>query len=488
MRHNYVQYNSPQFRLLSDSQIEELHLATLQILERTGVAFNDCLEAIELLDGAGADVSNPSRVKIPSYLVEQALRTIPKAITLYTRGGDCAMVLNCTGSHFGGESGSQEHLDPYTRKRRLTYVEDIADTTRVIDALPNLEFQWTSSAHGTIPGSIADKVAVFQALTNTTKPVGYCLNDVESLREIIEVCSIIAGSEEQFRKKPFLIGSSEPVTPLTQDKDAMAKSLLCAEKGIPNIVYGFQMAGATTPVTLPAELAIAAAEVLGQIVVIQLKKPGTPVLFGGMPSIMDMQTTIGSYGAPELALGVAALTELSHFYRLPILGTAGCTDAETIGSQSATEVTYQILLGALSGADFIHDVGLMYHCTTVSPELMIYCNEIIDMVKVCMGGIKINEETLPLDLIERLGPRGTYISEKHTLKHFRDFWSPRLFDRSMIKTEESKNCEDMLNEMTIKILETHQPKPLPEDVLKELGKIEVRWLKRVGLKEYPKRK
>ncbi|GAI10351.1 unnamed protein product, partial [marine sediment metagenome] len=414
MRHNYVQYNSPQFRLSSDSQLEELHLATLQILERTGISFTNCPEALEILSEAGADVSNPNRVKIPSYLVEQALRTAPKAITLYTRDGEPAMVLNGTGSHFGGMSGCQDHLDPYTRKRRPAYVDDIADATRVVDALPNLEFQWTSSAHGTIPGSIADKVAVLKALTNTTKPVGYCLNDVESLKEIIEVCSIIAGSEDQFREKPFLIGSSEPVTPLTQDKDAVGKSLLCAEKGIPNIVYGFQMAGATTPVTRPAELVIANAEVLGQLVVIQLKKPGAPVIFGGMPSIMDMNTTIGCYGAPELAVGVAALTELCHYYRLPMLGTAGCTDAETIGTQTAAEVTYQIILAALSGADFVHDVGMMYHATTTSPELMVLCNEIIDMVKVLTDPMEISEETLPLDLIERLGPRGTYISEKHT--------------------------------------------------------------------------
>ncbi len=488
MRHNYVQYNSPQFRLLSDSQLEELHLATLQILERTGIDFSDCPEAIELLGEAGADVSNPGRVKISPYLVEQALQTAPKSVTLYTRNGDCAMVLNGTSPHFGGMVGCQYHLDPHTRKRRLTYVDDIADVARVVDALPNLEFQWATSAHGTIPGSIADKVTALKVLTNSTKPLSYCLNGAESLREVIEICSVVAGSEEQLRKKPFLIGSSEPVTPLTQDKDAMEKSLLCAEKGIPNIIYGFQMAGATTPVTWPGELVIANAEVLGQLVVIQFKKPGAPVLLGGLPSIMDMSTTIGSYGAPELAVNMVALTELCHYYKLPMLGTAGCTDADVVGTQAAAEATYQIMLAALSGADFIHDIGMMYHATTISPELMVLCDELIDMVKVLTNRTEINDETLPLDLIERLGPRGTYISEKHTLKHFRKFWSPKLFDRSVTKTADSKNSEDLVNEMTIKILETHQPEPLPEDVLKELGKIEARWLNRVGLKEYPKRK
>ena len=486
MRSNYIHFGSPQFRLLSDKQIEELHLATLQILERTGVAF-ECQEAIDILGEAGADVSDPNRVKIPSYLVEQALRTAPKTITIYTRDGEPAMVLNGTGTHFIGVTDCPEYLDPYIRKRRTCYVEDIADMARVVDALPNIEGVMTGGAHPTVPGTIGDRVSLLQFVLNSSKPIACSIIDISSLREMIEVCSIIAGGEEQLRKKPFFIGSSEPVTPLTQGKDPMEQSLLCAEKGIPNYPYSMPMAGATTPATFPAVLAIPNAEVLSQLVVIQLKRPGAPVIYGSMPNCMEMRTTIYPYGAPELSFLVAALTELCHYYKLPMLGTAGCTDADVVGAQAAAEATYQVLMSALSGADFVHDVGLMYHGLLASPELMVFCNEIIDMVNVSMGGIEINEETLPLDLIERIGPRGNYISEKHTLKHFRKFWVPKIFDRSVVKGEGAKNCEDLLNEKTIKIMETHQPKPLPEDVLKELNKVEERWLKRVGLKEYPKR-
>ena len=181
MRANYVQYGSPQFRILSDKQIEELHLATLQILERTGVTF-EYQEAIDLLSEAGADVSNPKRVKIPSYLVEQALRTTPKTITLYTRDGEPAMTLNGMTSHFGGMTALEEYLDPYTRQRRQCYVEDIADMTRVIDALPNIEWLIAASSHPTIPGAISDKVAFLQVILNTPKPSACSINDVASLR------------------------------------------------------------------------------------------------------------------------------------------------------------------------------------------------------------------------------------------------------------------------------------------------------------------
>jgi len=486
MRHNYVQYNSPQFRLLSDSQLEELHLAVLQILERTGVAF-ECEEAIELLDGAGADVSNPDRVKIPSYLVEQALRTAPKTITIYTRDGEPAMVLNGTGSHFIGVADCPELLDPHTRTRRTCYVEDIAAMARVADALPNIEGVMTGGGHTTVPGTIADRVSLMQFILNSSKPIACSITDASSLREMIEICSVVAGSEEQLRKKPFFIGSSEPVTPLTQGKEPMEQSLICAGKGIPNYPYSMPLAGATTPATWPGVLVIPVAEVLSQLVVIQLKNPGAPVILGSMPNIMDMRTTMFPYGAPELSFLVGALTEMVHYYGLPMLGTAGCTDADVIGAQAAAEATYGILMSALSGADFVHDVGLMFNGMLASSELMVLCDEIIDMVKVSTGGIEINEDTLPLDLIEKKGPRANYISEKHTLKHFRKFWAPKLFDRSVTKGEGSRNCEELVKEATIKIMETHQPNPPSDDVVKELRKIEARWFKQTGLQGYPKK-
>jgi trimethylamine--corrinoid protein Co-methyltransferase len=489
MGNNDVYFASPQFRLLSDRQIEELHLATLQILERTGIAFDRCQEALDILREAGADVSNPSRVKIPSYLVEQALRTAPKTITLYTREGEPTMVLNGqTGSHFGGVAGSPEVLDPYTGTRRIDYIEDIDNTARLIDALPNIEWTWTTSTHPTVPAAVADKMSFLHVVLNTSKPLACPVNDVSSLKEMLRVCSIIAGGEKELRDKPFFIGSSEPVTPLSQEKDAMEYSLWCAEKGIPIFVYSMPMAGATTPATWPAVLVMGTAEVLSQLVVLQLKNPGTPVIFGSMPNMMEMRTTIYPYGAPELSFLVAAQTEISHYYKLPMLGTAGCTDSDVIDAQTAIEVTYQILMSALSGADFVHDVGLIHWGRAISVELMVLCDEIIDMVNVSMSGIEINEETLPLDLIDRVGPRGTYISEKHTLKHFRKFWVPSIFDRSVVKGENTNRCLDLLKEKTIKILKTHQPKSLSEDLEKELKKVEESWFKKAGAEYmYPKR-
>ena len=267
----------------------------------------------------------------------------------------------------------------------------------------------------------------------------------------------------------------------------MERSLLCAEKGLPTIVYGMQMAGATTPATFAGCLAVSNAEVLAQLVVIQLKRPGAPFIYGSMPSIMDMRTTIYSYGAPEKILMVSALTELCHYYKLPMYGTAGCTDAQKVNVQAAVESTATIFASLITGADLVHNVGTIYHGGWRSLESIVLADEIISMLKVTMGGIEINDETLPLGLIEKLGPKSNYLSEAHTRKHFRRFWVPTVFDRSASKKEGENDCEELLKARTLEILKTHQPKPLPEDVLKEVRKVEKAWLKRVGLNEYPKR-
>ena len=146
---------------------------------------------------------------------------------------------------------------------------------------------------------------------------------------------------------------------MVQEREALEMSLICAELGIPNIVFNMLMAGATSPATFAGTLAVANAELLSHLTVIQLKKPGSPVIYGGEPNIMDMRTSIFTYGAPELCLLSACLTELTHFYGLPMFGTAGTTDAKVIGAQAGIEVMHQVLTSALSGADLVHDVGLM---------------------------------------------------------------------------------------------------------------------------------
>jgi len=489
MKANYIQFKSPQFRVLSDKQIDELHFASLQILERTGVSIH-AAEALDLLGQAGADISDPKRVRIPSLLVDQALRTAPKNITLYTVDGQPYTHLNGTRSYFGAVVDQPDILDPHTGRRRPHTVEDTAALVRLIDALPNMAWVMSSSLVHGLPPEVAEKVIQLQCVMNSNKPFASSTLNTENLKGILEMCYIVSGGQANLRAKPFYVNSVEPTTPLVHNRESLEMSLICAEAGVPNIVFSMLMAGATCPATPAAALAVANAELLSHLVVTQLKRPGAPVIYGAEPNVMDMRTSIFPYGSPELCLWCAAMTELTHSYGLPMFGTAGTTDSKLVDAQAGVEVTQQVIMSVLSGADLVHDVGLVDHCSMISPELMVLTDEIVGMVRVMTGGIEINDETLALDLIDRVGPGGNFLAEEHTLKHFRKHWVPTIMDRSQLSIEETgtpvKHCQDLLREKTLKLMAGHQPPSRPEEMVKEIKKLEKSWFDRAGLPyKYP---
>lgn len=490
MKANYLQYNSPQFRVLSPKQMSDVHFASLHILEHIGVSIY-CDEAIGLLADSGADTTNSKRVKIPGPVVEQALRTAPKSVTLYTREGKPHMFLNGQQIYFGAVSDCPDILDPYTRQRRPHYADDTGAMARLVDFLPNIDWIMNGGLAKGLPPALAEKVTQVQCLMNTSKPIVPSTIDAQGLRAMLELYSIVAGGLAALKSRPFLCNSVEPTTPLVLELNALEMSLICAEHRIPNVIFSMLMAGGTSPATFAGTLAVANAELLGLLTVIQLKNPGTPVIYGGEPNIMDMKTAIFPYGAPELCLLSACLTEITHSYGLPMFGTAGTTDAKVIGAEAGAEVMYQCLMAALSGADMVHDVGLMDHCTMVSPELIVLTDEIIGMVDVSMQGVEINDATLALDLIEKVGPGGNFLNEDHTYEHFKKFWVPQLMDRTQLTTglneQPGVHCEELLNKRTKDILDTHKPNPLPEDMVEEIRKLEKSWFKELGFNyEYPK--
>jgi len=486
---NHVRFNSPQFRVLSSRQLDDLHFASIQVLENTGVTI-DCEEALKLLADAGADVSDPKRVKIPSSVVEQALRVVPKNITLYTRDGNPCVFLNGTRTYFGAVSDCPYILDPHGGERRPQDAEDCASLARLIDDMPNLSWLMSSGTVHGLPPELSERVALLQCLRNTQKPVAASTLNAPGLRAMLELCAIIAGSMEDLKARPFFVNSVEPITPLVHGKDALEMSLVCAEFGIPNVVFSMLMAGATSPATFAGTLAVANAELLSHVVVVQLKRPGAPLICGAEPNIMDMRTMTFPHGAPELPFLCACFTEMVHRYGLPVFGTAGAIDAKVVGAEAGAQVMYQCLMSAFSGADFVHDVGLMDHAQMISPELIVLTDEIIGMVSVSMEGIGTNDEALALDLIHKVGPGGNYLEEDHTFEHFREFWVPTIMDRTQLSTDTSSqpviHCEELLNQRTKQIMKSAPGHPLPEDIEREVRKLETSWFSEFGVKyEYP---
>jgi trimethylamine--corrinoid protein Co-methyltransferase len=474
MKSNSSVFETPQFRVLSDDQIGEIHHASLEILERTGVLiFED--ESCSLLCDAGARIGNDGRVRIPSYLVEKALATAPKHITLCGRDGSRKVLLEGCKSWFGTGSDCPNIIDPHTGEKRRMVKDDIAAAARLCDWLPNIDFIMSLGLVSDAPWEISDKHQFEAMLLNNTKPIVFTAHDRAGMSGIIEMSSLVAGGEENLRTNPFICLYAEPVSPLKHVGTALRKLLLAAEKEIPVVYTPCPMAGATAPVTMAGALATSNTECLSGLVIHQLKKTGAPFITGGVISIMDMRDTVLSYGAPELDLLSAAMADIAHYYRLPVFGTAGCSDSKVLDEQAAVEAAISTLMSAMSGSNLVHDIGFLESALTGSLELIVLADEIIAMVRRIMRGIQVTPETLALDLVDAVGPGGHYIAEEHTAFNFRkEFWFPRLMDRRRFdpwRRGGEKTLGNRLNGEVKRILKEHSPEPLPEGIVKEIHKV-----------------
>ena len=466
MRTNQTDNVTTQFKMLSADQVERIYLAALEILERTGTRVLEA-EARSLLADAGAVVTG-DLVRIPAGLIKDMLRSVPPRITLGNRDGERTMILESNRIHYGTGSDCPFILDAETGERRLFTKEDTEDAARIVDACDNLDFHMSLGLTSNVPTYSYDRHQAAAMLRNTRKPLVLTTMSKDGLSDIVEMYYLLRGGREAFEVNPGFVVYLEPTTPLLHGKAAVEKLLFAAERRIPAIYTPCPMAGATAPVTMAGALAIATAEFLAGMTLSQLKRRGAPLIMGGVISIMDMSTTVLTYGSPELHLLSAAITDIAHWLHVPVFSTAGCSDSKTLDEQAAIEAALSIMAAGLSGANLIHDVGFLESALIGSHEMVVLSNEVIGMVKRFLTGVTVTDETLAVDVVNEIGPGGNFLAHEHTAEHFREeVWFPSLIDRTKYSAWEAagaKTMGDRVRERVAEILATHEVPPLPADV------------------------
>jgi trimethylamine--corrinoid protein Co-methyltransferase len=471
MRVNYRENRTPRFQILSEDQIEEIVGGSFEVLERVGVRIHN-EEAVRLLREGGAHVTGNNLVRIPSFLVKKSLQTAPGRIVLAGRDGTRDVVLEKDRIYFGTGSDCPFFLDPYTGNRRKTVFHDVVNAAKVTDALPNIDFFMSLGLISDVPAKTYDRHQFLAMTLGTAKPLVITAVNGRGLADQFEMASLILGGKEKFRQNPTFAIYAEPISPLVHSKEAVEKLIFAAEERIPVIYVPAPSGGGTAPVTMAGVLAEGLADTLTGLVIAQLKKEGTPFVMGGVFTIMDMRTTIFSYGAPELLMMSAALSEIGKAIGLPVFSTAGCSDAKELDQQAGLEAGMSVLMAALSGASLIHDVGYLESGLLGSLDMLVLSDEAISMAKRIMQGIPVNKESLAIDVISKVGPGGHFLQERHTMTHFKkDIWIPTLLDRRNLGDWEEagrKSMGDRARNKVRGILEAHVPLPIEEKVVKEL--------------------
>jgi len=470
----------PRLMVLSRAEIEVFYRGALDVLERIGTQVLHP-EAVKLLKEAGCSIGKDSRVKIRPTLVEDAIRTAPKRVVLYTR--DKKPVIEMGGGNTGGLNtyyGTGSDLintyDPYTGELRRTLAQDIGNMAKVVDYLPNLDFIMSYGIPSDSPLERVFRTEFIEMVKNSTKPIVFTSDDGDDARKIIEMAAVVAGGINELREKPFIVSYAQPTSPLRHSFDALGKVLTSAEMGIPVAYPPGMIPGATAPTTLAGVITLSLAEALSGLTIHQLKKPGAPIILCGAHGCMDMKTGVNVYAAPERLMTQAVLSSIYQHFGIPTWGFGGCTDAQILDEEAGMEFAMLTLWASLCGINLAHDVGYLGSGGVGDLKAIVFNDEIISYVRhVLCRGIHVNNETQAIEVIERVGPGGNFLSEEHTLKHFRtEFWEPDLLNRMGLdswRKQGEKTMKSKLEEKVKEILNNHMPEPLAPEVITELEKI-----------------
>jgi len=475
MRVNYRINASTEFEILSRDQCAEIYHSALRLLASTGVVVHN-ETALTILEQNGAQVRG-NRAFIPAFMVERALVTAPTSFTIYSREGDPAkdVLIAPFHPHYGPSATASHTIDPRTGERRLYVRQDAAETARVCDALPNIDYAASMGTVSDVKPDLADVYEFATMIAYTGKPIMGWSYTLDGCRDVHRIASAVAGGDEEFLRRPNYFFFAEPIPPLACDDHSAEKIMYCARHGVPLIFAPVQMSGASTPATLAGTVLLSIADSLLGLVLSQILRPGTPCMVGGTSTVLDMKTGAIAYGAPEMSLLCAATAEVARFMGLPHWSTAGASDSKLVDNQSALEGSITLLFAGLSGSDLIHNVGFLEACMTGSLANLVMMDEAIGYVKRFARGIEVNADTLAIDVIDRVGPGGQFLSDEHTLRHFKDqTWYSTLMDRRHREDWErtgSKSMRDRTQDKLLHILDTHHATPLAPGVEAQINAI-----------------
>jgi trimethylamine--corrinoid protein Co-methyltransferase len=464
IRANDRSFGSVQYGRISPEQCEKIYNASLEVLARTGVRLYH-QEALDLLKKAGAFVAEGNRVRIGAGLVEKALSTVPKRLTLYSRHGQPAIFLEGQRCFYGPGSDCLNIVDHRSGERRKPLLQDVVEGMVVCDALPRIDFVMSMFVPSDVNPMVSDRYQMEAMLNTTAKPVVFVSNEFSGCVDAVEMAEAVAGGAEALRQRPLTACYINVTSGLRHNEEALQKLLFLADKGLPALYIPVTVGGTTGPVTPAGSAAMDNAGVLAGLVLSQLQREGTPfVVPGFLGDGLDMKTLVGPYCSPNtkgLAHGLA------HHYNLPMFGLGGCSESKLVDQQAAAEAALTLMVETLGGGNLIHDLGYLESGLSGSLAQLVICDEIVGWLEHFMAPIEVNDETLALDLIDEIGPDGQFLDSEHTLAHFREQWYPGAFERgnySQWQASGGKSLGERAAERVDRILAEHKPEPLPADV------------------------
>lgn len=459
----------PQLTILSSGEVAALHAATLRILAESGI-FLRHPEGRELLYGAGCTVLE-DRVLIPFDVVERCLAVPRSPVRLRGRGGT-VKELGDGNLYWHNLGGARDVFDPRSGTRRAATLQDVRDSTRLLDALEAAQTITPFFTPQDAPGELMSLAMYRHALPHTLKPLqGPGVQTAEEVDFAVQMAKVIGPPAE------ILSLGISPVSPLHFPDGIVGAMLAAARHGVPLGPLPCPTAGTTAPLTIAGAVAQQNAEVLASLVLAQLASPGLPLIYCGRLAMMEPRTGFSVWGGVELGLASAVTIQIGHHYGLPVNVYGFSTNAHTLDLQNGFERGLNALIPALAGADELSGIGEMEAGVSGSYAQMVVDNELAASIQRIRRGVSADADTLAVEVIAQAmaGPRN-FLAERHTTRHLRagEMLLTRLAERRSWETWEAdfrRGMAERAQEEAERLLREHRVEPLSADQERELDEI-----------------
>jgi trimethylamine--corrinoid protein Co-methyltransferase len=464
----------PRLQILDEEDLRLIDDAVRTLLSQTGVNVHSEHARKALVRVGARRVEGSPRVLFPDSVIDEALHVAPREILLASRDGKRDVRIPDGHPHVTTDGAGVNVWDLETDRRRASTTNDLADLTRVADALDAVDLQWPMAVAGDVPNEIHALVEVATAFENTTKHVQHEAVSGPEAERMVTMASAIVGGPEALRKRPILSTVQCPVSPLTLEEGSTDALMVLARAGVPTAPMSMVLLGGSSPVDLASALVMSSAEVLSSLCVAQAAAAGAPVIWSSSSGPIDMRSGSYASGSPEAALLDAMGAEMAHHFGLPSLVGGFGSDADSPGFQAGAEKLGNGLLAMLSGADLISGIGGLETDSTLSLEQLVLDADLVEYARKAIEPVRVDADTIHLDMLARLGPGGNYLREKHTLLHFREaLWSPNVLLRDGYV--EGRPAEGRVRERARakvrELLRTHRPVPLEPEVRKTIWEV-----------------
>jgi trimethylamine--corrinoid protein Co-methyltransferase len=462
-------------RVFADSERKKIHDSALEVLEDTGVKVLSRV-ARDSLKREGASVDDVTGiVKFAPDLVGSLLEKIPSSIVLAGRTEEYDLPLDGRHHYYTTDGCGISVWEHATQSRRKSTLEDIRKTAVLGDWLPYLSIYEPMVVAHDAPPKTHVLMGLKEAMQNTSKHMETeSTTTPDEARAQVKMAAAVVGGEEELRKRHYLSAMVCTVSPLVLDEGATDAAMVWAESHVPVHITGMASMGLSGPATVAGSLVVNHAETVALACAMQAHSPGSPVLYGSVQSSMDPKTGAYNPGSPETLLLSIGNVEMAKHLGIPCSagGTGGSARIPGLRQSIENALLSPPLAGA--GCEIMNGIGLADGSTLLSYEQMMLDHEMVGLCLNAYRDIDVSDETIALDLIKKVGIGRTYLSEMHTLKKVRDFYTPLLWDMSSFEAWEEGGKRDLMDvagEKAAKVISEHEPERLDAGISRQLQDI-----------------